>query len=334
MSLDLLTKSRLTAWRRCKRLHRLRYIDGWDSTRESEAITFGQLVHEGLEAFWTGQPLDLPAPDDPILMGKACEIMAGYIRHAWPDRLDYEVLAVEYPVTFPLLNPETMQSSRTYEMGAILDLVLRRKATGEIILVEHKTTGSDFSDDASGYWNRLAMDSQLSLYVIACEAQGWKVDRIIYDVIARPQLRQKLATPEEARRYRKSDGALDARQRDADESLEEFCLRLREDIDARPERYYARREIARVESEIRDGMLDTWEEAKAMRQAELSGRHPRNPDACHMYGTTCDFYDICAYGVDPSGSSLYVKRDRSADLERVGLGVPVSSYVQRDRSED
>lgn len=330
MSLDLLTKSRLTTWRRCKRLHRLRYLDGWESSRESEAITFGHLLHVGIESWWRDKPLALPLSDDPYMQAKATEVLLGY---SWPDREGYEVLAVEHPVTFPLLNPDTMQPSRLYEMGAILDLVLRRIRTGEIILVEHKTTGSDFSDDASGYWNRLAMDPQLSLYVVACESQGWKVDRIIYDVIARPQLRPKLATPEENRRYTK-DGKLDARQRDRDETPEEFRARLRADIESRPERYFARREIARVESEIRDGMLDTWEEAKAIRQAELSGRHPRNPDACHLYGTTCDFYDVCAYGTDPAGSSLYVKRDRDADLARVGLGVPVSSYVQHDRSED
>ena len=312
----LLTKSRLTAWRRCKRFHRLRYLDGWESASRSEALTFGTIVHAGLEAYWSKRIVDdMTVNVDPILEIKAEEILLAYTKVAWPDRDDYEVVAVEHPVRFPLLNPDTMQASRTYEMASVIDLVLKRKSTGEMILVEHKTTGSDFSDDAADYWNRLSMDPQLSLYVVACEAEGWKIDRIIYDVMARPQLRLKLATPLDKRRYTKK-GVLDARQRELDETPEDFRARLRADITERPERYFGRREIARVESEIQDGMLDTWEEAKAIRQAELSGRHPRNPDACHLYGNTCEYYDLCALGVNPAESALYVKREAHPELPK------------------
>ena len=315
--MQIITASRLHAFRKCKRYHRLRYLDGWQAAQAGEPITFGRMVHSGLEAFWRGTDAPQMQADDPVLGVKAEEILRAYTR-AWSDRDEYAVVAVEIPHRWPLLNPDTFQPSRTFEMGGVIDLLLKRKATGEIILVEHKTTGSDFSDDSADYWRRLAMDSQLSIYVVAAESLGYRVDRIIYDVIARPMLRLHKATPLESRKHTK-DGKLYANQREADESLEDFRARLRADIDERPERYYGRREIARTESEVKDGMLDIWQEAKAIREAEVSGRHPRNPDACHQMGT-CEMYDICAYGVEPEHSALYQRRDDPhPELTRAGL---------------
>jgi hypothetical protein len=326
MSLDTLTQSRLRAFRKCRRYHKLRYLDGIRSATASEPQSFGTLVHHGLESWWKSGTWTLEGVEsDPIQLIKAEEVLEAYTVHAWFDRAEYDVLAVERPVMFPLINPETMQASRTYEMGAVLDLVLKRRATGEVILVEHKTTGADFSDDAADYWRRLAMDSQLSIYVVGCEASGFPVDRIIYDVIARPQIRLKLATPVEARRYTKKDGKLDARQRETDETPEEFRERLRADIAERPERYYGRREIARMESELHDGMLDVWQEAKAIREAELSGRHPRNPDACHVMGT-CEMYDLCAYRLNPDESTLYRRvDDKHTELTRAFAALEVTT---------
>jgi hypothetical protein len=305
--METLTKSRLHAFRKCKQYHKLAFIDGWRRAQDTEALSFGTLFHAGAEVWWkTGDieaALSAMRCSDELMLINAQEVLRVYVSHGWPDRNDYDVLAVEHPVRFPLINPETMATSRTYEMGGVLDLVLKRRATSEVTLVEHKTTGADFSDDAADYWKRLDMDPQLSIYVVGCEAAGFKIDRIIYDVVARPQLRVRLATAVEARKYTK-DGKLYANQRDTDETNEEFRARLRADIAERPERYTGRREIARMESQVRDGMLDTWQEARFIRDAQLSGRHPRNPDACHQMGT-CEMFEICAYGVDPEQSSLF-----------------------------
>lgn len=50
---ELLTNSRLMAYRRCARLHKLRYEDRLEfPSEESEALAFGTLVHAGLEAWF------------------------------------------------------------------------------------------------------------------------------------------------------------------------------------------------------------------------------------------------------------------------------------------
>lgn len=322
-ALDTLTQSRLHAWRKCQRYHRLRYIDGWRSATVSEPMQFGILIHRALEAWWNGYTETCDSSVDSFEQIKVTEMMKAYGPLGWPDRSDFDVLAIEYPVRFPLVNPDTMQPSKTYESATVIDLILRRRSTGAVVLVEHKTTGADFSDDAAAYWNRLAMDSQLSIEVVGAEAAGFQVERIIYDVIARPQLRPKKATPEEERRITKA-GKLDARQRDTDETPEEFRARLAADIASRPERYFGRREIARLESELRDGMLDVWQEAKAMRAAEVAGRHPRNPDACFQMGT-CVFYDVCANGAPLEGSTMFTRSDdRHPELTRAFAALEVS----------
>ena len=48
----LISISRLAAYRRCPRLHRIRYVDLVRPVDEAETLRFGKLVHLGLEAWW------------------------------------------------------------------------------------------------------------------------------------------------------------------------------------------------------------------------------------------------------------------------------------------
>ena len=50
--MNLLTSSRMRAFRDCPRLHRYLYVEGWRPVRDSEALRFGTLFHLGLEAWW------------------------------------------------------------------------------------------------------------------------------------------------------------------------------------------------------------------------------------------------------------------------------------------
>ena len=307
-----ITQSRLRAWRKCSRMHHLRYVEGWQTTKTQEALDYGTLIHRAIGAFWLGENWvvllqdSLKTGTDPVQIAKAVTVMDAYA-WTWSDRARYEVLAVEAPFRTPVINPETMRASQTYELEGKIDLLLRERATGAVILVEHKSTADNFEDDAAPYWDRIAMDTQLSLYVIGAESLGYQVDKIIYDVVARPSHRPHSATPEEARKYTKA-GKLYANQRERDETPHEFTRRMREMVEANPGKFSRRREFARLDNEIREAMADLWHDARMIREAEIAGRAPRNPDACHQYGT-CAFYDICAFGTDPSNSSLYRRLD-------------------------
>lgn len=52
MSRELITASRLAAFRRCPRLHRIRYQDLVRPIEEAGTLRFGSLIHRGLEAWW------------------------------------------------------------------------------------------------------------------------------------------------------------------------------------------------------------------------------------------------------------------------------------------
>lgn len=50
---DLLTNSRLGAFRRCPRLHHLRYVEKVRPVVEADPLRFGTLIHHALEAWWS-----------------------------------------------------------------------------------------------------------------------------------------------------------------------------------------------------------------------------------------------------------------------------------------
>lgn len=317
MSTEALTVSRLKSFRKCRRHHKLRYLDGIVPVKDSTPLRFGTIVHAGLEAWWKtgdmGNVLDAVAKvgrdGEAIEVAKAMEVLSRY-PDAWPDRASYDVVAVEASWETPLPNPDAknLATSRTFHLAGKIDVLLRRKATGALILVEHKTTSQDVSPEST-YWKKLAMDTQLSLYVLGVEALGHgKVDAIIYDVLKTPGQELKLATPVELRKYTQAKAGqpsrLYANQRETDETVEELAQRVGADIDEDRSKYFGRREVVRLDDELYEAVLDTWQDAKEMIAAKAAGRAPRNPDACSIYGT-CEFYDICAFGVDPDQSPSF-----------------------------
>lgn len=300
---NILTVSRLRTWRDCRRLHKLKYVDGWRPVVTGEALRWGSLIHAGLEGWWkddgTGRlvaAVEAVAGKgfDPFEQVAAEEILAGYDAH-WGADDRYEVLAVESTFFAPMLNPETGQPSRTWVLAGKLDGILRDRSTGAVLILEHKTTTENTADPADPYWVKLAMDSQVSHYYLGAESLGHAAEGCLYDVMLRPRLRPLKATPLEARKFTK-DGKLYANQRDRDETPEEYGARVRADIEASPEKYFQRRDVARTDNDIREYLGDLWAEGRMMREAELANRAPRNPDSCHRFGT-CPFFDACAYGL-------------------------------------
>lgn len=210
---NLLTNSRGTAQRRCSREQHLRYEELLIPVKEDDApLRLGSLVHLGLEAWWLAvrdgrEPLtaaldvladQLAAGADPFEVAKARAMLVGYHARWIDDAPKYEVLGVEVELTpTPILNPTTGKPSRTWLIGGKLDAYVRERATGRKLVVEHKTTTEDIRP-GSDYFKRLRMDSQVSTYTTATDAEA-----VLYDVLAKPGQRPLKATPEEDRQYTK-----------------------------------------------------------------------------------------------------------------------------------
>jgi hypothetical protein len=355
--LPLITNSAAKTFRLCQRLFQLRYVLGYRPVADAAALRFGTTAHAGLEA-WTqldGAYGDerlatmlaavQPPPGaevDPIAQVVIEELLRGY-HYRWIDE-PVRTVFVEKQFDAELVNPATGAASRTYRLGGKIDGGVEvlaplscGAAAGESLLLEHKTTSDDIGLGSS-YWQRLRIDSQVSTYFVGAESFGFKAAGCLYDVIRKPAMRPasvpltdedgvKIVLDAVGARVRTKDGkkwresgstadgyTLQTRP----ETPEEFRARLRADIAENPDRYYQRGFVVRLEEELRDGMFDTWQTARLIREAELANRYPRNPDACVRYSRPCDFFGVCTGAASLEDPMKF----RRADTAHEELAVP------------
>lgn len=214
---ELWTSSRLRVLRECLRKHHLRYVEGLQ-TEQNAAMRFGTLGHSALEAWhraWMAcaESNELrdnhsgdyrlsaalavidAAPDLSPFDRTKLRILVTAYHHRWGGK-NWEVLAVEQEFRYYLGNKH---------IGGKIDALILDRDDGRVYVVEHKFTGADASLGAP-YWERLAIDTQVSIYIDGASMLGYDIAGCIYDVIKRPQHEPKLATPPEKREYTKGKG--------------------------------------------------------------------------------------------------------------------------------
>ncbi len=250
---------------------------------------------------------------------KAECLMAGYTPR-WGDE-PYETIAVEKNFAVPIviagsrapsfdlrgsidaLVQTSVSAKKPFEGGS--DGLASHSAGGGptepapiLHNVESKTTSADISA-GSDYWRRvIALDSQVSTYNAASKAMGYDVHDTIYDVVRKPELVPLKATPEESKKYTKPTKLepiprLYANQRENDETPEEYRERLTADIIARPDWYFARQTIVRLEHDDEEHTRDVAQTATMIRFAEDQNAWPRSPNACERYRRICDYFEVC-----------------------------------------
>ena len=327
MDLPILTSSRLKAARACARLHKIQYIDGYRPVEEAGVLRFGSLVHGGLEAWWDapkGERLDaalaaiMKSADeaDAFDLVRVEVMLRGYDAR-WSDQ-DLQVIGVEVEFRAPLINPESDAPSRTWQLGGKIDAIAVTP-DNRTFIVEHKTTSEDIAP-GSEYWRRLRMDGQVSVYFEGAAALGLKVDGCVYDVLRKPSLRPKKKAAEVKL---KKDGTPYANQQIEDETPSEFHARLLEAVAENPSAYYARGEVVRLEAEMEEARFDIWQLGRTLRESELAGRHPRNPDACVRYGRLCPFFGACAGEASLDDSTLF-RRSENVHPELSEVAAPAA----------
>lgn len=294
-------------------MHYYAYELGYQRIEKAEALDTGSKWHDSLEAWWLAlkegrkhEALDaalaaLSPHPDPYEQIRAETVLTGY-HVRWIDE-PIEVLGVEVSFEGPLVDPITGETNTEFILGGTVDAICRHR--NRTLVVEHKTTSQDFSP-GSYYWEKLTLNSQVSMYLAAGHALGMRLDGCLYDVIGKaPDLAPKLATPESDRKYTK-DGRLYARQRDTDEDPEDFRARLLNAISENPGQFYGRGEIVRIGDELESSLLDVWQIGELISEARERSRWPRNTDACFAFNRACDFFPVCARGEDLKSSSVYV----------------------------
>jgi hypothetical protein len=318
---EIITSSRLKVFNACRRLHHYQYALGYRPVVSREAAEFGTIFHAGLEAWWlahaAGRVLTALSEAqaaiakaahaastlDEVAAVKAELLMVGYDARWAPTMGEYDVIGVEQEFAAPLPTPVNARRARGLKVAGKLDVLVRKRSDGTVWIVEHKTTTADLSP-GSTYWQRLRMDTQVSVYFEGATLLGHPPSGCLYDVVSKPQQCPFKATPPEKRKYTKA-GALYANQRAEDETIEEFRARMAEEIAGAPELFFQREEVVRLEHELEESRRDTYDTAMMIRDSRRLDRSPRNPDACFLFNRQCDFYAVCCGTADLSDESMF-----------------------------
>lgn len=239
--------------------------------------------------------------DSEVLRATLRGLMRGYDAR-WASE-DYSTVSVEEEFHLPIVNPTTGKPSRTFTQAGKKDGIAEYNPTGKRYLVEHKTSSEDIEDPDSTYWRRLAIDSQVSCYVLANWQQGTKLDGTLYDVIRKPGIRPKKLSKAERQQIvivgeyfgdRVSMASREYVQAKETENGELYEARLANETTVNGSRYFQRRIIPRMDSDVLEYAHDTWETANAIREARNTGHYFRNTGACVQYGSPCEFLGVCS----------------------------------------
>jgi RecB family exonuclease len=280
------------------------------SDRSSTALRFGSAFHKGLETLCThADPIEADSLAQADIRANYAELPAwavgndeaendwqvecetvatlawSYARHwaaAGQSLSSLETVATELPFELPIVNPETGSPSPLFQFAGKIDRIVKMP-DGRMAVLETKTTSESLDAD-SDYWRRLRIDTQISGYIVAAQVVGYPVETVIYDVVKKPGIKPKLV-------------------KGVRETPDQYANRLREDIAERPAFYFARREVARLRSDISEFLQELWDETQILRFHQRTERWPRNSAACvHPY--PCEYRDLCFNSVNPLDSGV------------------------------
>jgi len=336
MDKKLLTHSSMTCAKTCLRKFYFRYVRGLVKQRDTTPRRVGTLFHLGVELGQPAEHFDYPAwceEEEDRYKWDCDQALAAAMVEAYLEYWDgdvLEVLASEVEFQVPVVNPESGRSSRTFQAAGKIDKVVQVPAgvlesfpDGCVALLEYKTT-SDELDPSGTYWQRLKMDQQISHYMMGAAASSDlpEVQTVVYDVTRRSDKKPKgievldedglkIVLDDETgeRVYNKAAKGKEAKPRQTGgkgmtvqkrpETPEEFKARVKESMLDDPDRYFCRREVPRLETDLNEYAWELWAQQRIVGTCYNLGAWFRNTSACIFYNSPCDYFELCTQGVDP-----------------------------------
>lgn len=228
----------------------------------------------------------------------------------------FKILATERPFRLPLVNPATNAASLLFDLAGKIDGIVQLE-DGRLAVKETKTTGEDISDE-SDYWRTLRIDQQISLYLKAARRLGYDVSTVLYDVCRKPAIApeavpildangMKIVLGPDGERVKNTTGAKGWRQ-SADKEKgyvmqtrimtpAEWGQKLSADIAERPQFYFARKEIPRLDADINEAEEEIWQIQQTLRETQRTGKHYRTVSRNCKF---CAYFEPCTTGQDVS----------------------------------
>jgi len=274
------TNSELACFQRCEREWQHRYLDHREGLQLAETLSRGKRMHAALAGWWINGGLyeghDYPAIERAMLLGY----------HARYDRPHLRDVRVNVPFRTTIGG---------VEMVGECDAVGIDPSTGDAVVVEHKTTSHDVTPGSAWWRERVHCDSQPSTYLAAFPGAT-----VCYDVLHVPAMK-----PLPANSKRKEP-----------EGDEEYIARVLADMADKPEKYFQRAVVVRLDSEREAFDVDVDLVRTKMTEAADLELTPRNPRACFQYGRACDFLEVCWQGRSLESLPLVEKNHSEEMLSR------------------
>lgn len=327
---QLLTHSRQSSFKACRKAHWFSYELGLRRETDGKPLRMGSAYHIGLEAIANLEGLDIavekareyygncPQSFDQYEWDIECEtvvrLLCGYVWRWANEPLEH--LAAEQSFRLPLLNPDTGKPTPLFELAGKIDGIVRLQDS-RLAVFESKLLGEDIQPD-SDLWRRLQIDSQISMYVLAARRLGYPVECVLYNVTRKPTIKPtaiplldelgvKIVLDREGNRVKTKTGyyrttgdtALGYVVQTRPMTVEEWGDKLTEDICERPDYYYVRREIARLDQDLKEYEYDLWSIQQTIRDAQKTNRWFRTASKnCDW----CSFFAPCTSNFQPSDS--------------------------------
>ena len=319
MSKELLTASRMACLMACPRKHYWRYERKLRAVRDAAPLRFGTAWHKALEARFNGQgyedclaaALETSNEIDPYEAATLQGLLSAYWQHYGPAETG--VTGVQPEVGFDA----AIDGTRRFVAAGKIDGV-GFAPDARLVLVEHKTVGEDISD-TSDYWQRLMRNDQICQYVLGASAfYGREIDTVIYDVARKPLTKPadnvpfvdenglKIVIGADGNRVMKKNGepkqTADKEKGEyvmgAKETPEAYAQRICDDACARPDFYFARKEIAVTHDALEEFKANRLEIVRLIQHYRRRNYWPLNhgPMSCRL----CEYAAFCLMGHAPA----------------------------------
>lgn len=315
---ELLTASRMMSMIRCSRQHYWRYEVGLRKVISAAYFAFGHAWHLAMEAYARHETYEealgsleaIASELNELQAATLAGLLAGYYYHYGGAE---PVKSLHTEIEFkgqPIRGSDIFEAAGKIDgLGVLWD--------GRQALIEHKTTSEDISPQST-YWQRLRFNLQLLQYVCAARGLGWNIQHVLYDVVRKPLIAPKNVPKLDADGYKQVFDANGLRivlkngkpRESADiakgytvltepELLEAYALRLALDTVARPEFYFARREVPILEQDIE--RFERWRtimgrNIENTRREQAGLEHPEDawlPNLSVVNCRSCEYQGFC-----------------------------------------
>lgn len=351
MRRELLTHSRSSSFKECRKKHYFSYELAMRPITDAKALRQGSAFHSGIAALGEGKSveeacelagkhyLDMPSHfDEYDWLIERETVLRTVCAYSWRwSTMPLEYVLVETGFQLPLINPATGKATPSFDLAGKIDGIVRLE-DGRLAIKESKFLGEDISHDGS-LWRRLRRDSQVSIYVIAARRMGHDVDTVIYDVARKPTIAPtdvpildenglKIVLDSTGERVRNTTGKKEFRQTADKEkgyvlqtrpmTVQEWGEKLTADIVERPDYYFCRTELPRLDGDLAETEQELWEIQLAIRDAQKTGHWYRttNKNTCPF----CPYDSICDRKLEPGevpeGFEILETKHPELDIER------------------